>query len=154
MSKYSFWTHGTDVQIEYPERIKGNPQRAGWGTKIFQDSSFNWFHFAIPTPTELGDRAVLLSELYFDVKLGPENVRITDIHIREGAGNILKGVAPSDLGPGTKTSYKIGISRKKITKSVVLSLKVVFKRGTPTAWIIFECAGARFKKTRIGALAQ
>ena len=57
---YDYWTHGVAAEIEYPDRLtdhNGNapahPRRAGWGTQIFQKQGFNWFHFALPTPTRI-----------------------------------------------------------------------------------------------------
>ena len=39
MALYEFWTHGVNVQIEYPDNIVGmtgdecaEPRRSGWGT--------------------------------------------------------------------------------------------------------------------------
>jgi hypothetical protein len=55
---YEFWVHGVDVNIEYPSRVIGDAQRAGFGTVWEQnEGTDNWVHFAIPTPTEwFGDK--------------------------------------------------------------------------------------------------
>ena len=46
----AMWTHGTAVQIEYPERLQ-YVQRMAFHTRIVGTSNTsNWFHFPISTP--------------------------------------------------------------------------------------------------------
>ena len=65
---YEYWTHGVNVQIEYPDRLSGltegesaEPRRSGWGTLVRQqENTTNWFHFAIPTPVMIDNQKAFL----------------------------------------------------------------------------------------------
>lgn len=158
MPDYKCWTHGVNVQIEYPDRIRGergntraDPRRAGWGTKVYQEGrrpedpreDFNWFHFALPTPTEISDKDIKIQSVYFEANVGA-NAHIAEIHVREGAGNIIHGERPAALTSRIISYTCKNFKRRKITRPIVLSLKVVFWSGPPRGWVIFEGAGASF----------
>ena len=165
MPDYKYWVHGVNVQIEFPDRIRGgggnaraDPLRAGWGTKVFQEGTrpgaptedFNWFHFALPTPTEISDTDdIMIQSVFFAANIGP-NAHVVEIHVREGSGNIIHGEKPAGLTSKTLTYTCKNFRRHKIKRPIVLSLKVVFVAGPPRGWIIFEGAGASFKKPRPG----
>ena len=165
MPDHKFWTHGVDAQIEYPHKVtdqSGNrpahPQRAGWGTKVHQkglpitdrNEDFNWFHFAIPTPTEIDDhKPVMIQAAYLNARIGP-GAHLVEIHIREGAGNILHGEKPAGL-TNKQINRTINFSRRKIHAPIVISVRVVFTTGAgSTPWVILEGAGGTFKEPRPG----
>ena len=89
MAQYEFWTHGVNVQIEYPDRIVGitgnkhaEPRRSGWGTLIYQkENTTNWFHFAIPTPVIINNQEATLRFIRFRAEIN-ETARIDRIHFR------------------------------------------------------------------------
>ena len=51
MATTEYSLNGVNVQIEYPDRLIGQPRRAAWGTLVRQPrDTWNWFHLAPTTP--------------------------------------------------------------------------------------------------------
>jgi hypothetical protein len=47
---HAMWTHGTSMEIEFPDRVE-SVRRFGFFMRVVgAPNSENWFHFAIPTP--------------------------------------------------------------------------------------------------------
>ena len=89
MARYEFWTHGVNVQIEYPDKIvamtgdeRSEPRRSGWGTLVHQkEDTTNWFHFAIPTPAIINNQEATLRFIRLRAEIN-ETARIDTIHFR------------------------------------------------------------------------
>ncbi len=76
MGVYDLWTHGTSVQVEYPDRVK-YIRRAGWGTNIRQEhGSSNWYHFAIPTPTIINNDRTKYGKVWLKADTGNKDLKI------------------------------------------------------------------------------
>lgn len=52
MSLYTIWQSGVGVLIQDPENTK-KIGRCNWGIRVQQETGTNWFHFNIPTLTEI-----------------------------------------------------------------------------------------------------
>ncbi len=148
MSKYEFWTHGVDIQIEYLDRIVGEtgdersePRRSGWGTLVYQkENTTNWFHFAIPTPVKINNQESNLLFIRLRAEIN-ENARIDMIHFRHDNRiffsqevNITNGSADETFPiPGTI-----------IRRGLALCVHVSFLPGNVRGMVIFKSAGVAF----------
>ena len=75
MGVYDCWTHGSSVQVEYPDRLQ-LIVRYGFGTKIRQEhGTSNWFHFAIPTPTIINNANTKYDVAYLKARTGNPNIQ-------------------------------------------------------------------------------
>lgn len=84
---FKFWTHGVNVIPEYTKEYTGHDnglymRPTGFGTIIRQNiGTSNWFHFPIPSATELDDDAVDIYHAYLRGKINTHAV-IKRIDIR------------------------------------------------------------------------
>ena len=148
MAQYEFWTHGVNVQIEYPDRIVGmtgdrltEPRRSGWGTVVYQkENTTNWFHFAIPTPVMINNQEATLSFIRVRAEIN-ENARIDMIHFRHDNRIIL--------------SQKVNITNRSIDemfhspgtiirRGLALCIHISFLPGDTRGMVIFKGAGGAF----------
>jgi hypothetical protein len=148
MAQYEFWTHGVNVQIEYPDRIVGitgnehaEPRRSGWGTLICQkENTTNWFHFAIPTPVIINNQEATLKFIRFRAEIN-ETARIDRIHFRHDNRIIL-----SREFNITNCSVDETIQSPKtiIRRSLALCVHISFLPGDARGMVIFKGAGGGF----------
>jgi hypothetical protein len=148
MVQYEFWTHGVNVQIEYPDRIVGitgdefaEPRRSGWGTLVYQkENTTNWFHFAIPTPVIINKQEATLRFIRFRAEIN-EAARIDMIHFRHDNRIIL-----SREFNITNCSVDETIQSPKtvIRRSLALCVHISFLSGDARGMVIFKGAGGGF----------
>lgn len=148
MAQYEFWTHGVNVQIEYPGRIAGRteddvaePRRSGWGTLIYQkENTTNWFHFAIPTPVIINNQEATLRFIRLRAEIN-ETARIDMIHFRHDNRIILSREVNI-----TNCSVDETIQSPKtiIRRSLALCIHISFLSGDTRGMVIFKGAGGAF----------
>jgi hypothetical protein len=148
MAHYEFWTHGVNVQIEYPHRIAGRteeevaePRRSGWGTLVYQkENTTNWFHFAIPTPVIIDNKEATLRFIRFRAEIN-ETARIDMIHFRHDNRIILSREVNI-----TNRSVDETIQSPKtiIRRSLALCVHISFLSGNTRGMVIFKGAGGAF----------
>ena len=148
MAQYEFWTHGVNVQIEYPDRIAGRteeevgePRRSGWGTLVYQkENTTNWFHFAIPTPVIINNQEATLRFIRFRAEIN-ETARIDMIHFRHDNRIFLSREVNI-----TNRSVDETIQSPKtiIRRSLALCVHVSFLSGDSRGMVIFKGAGGAF----------
>jgi hypothetical protein len=86
---YRMWTHGNNLQVEYPDRIR-SLRRAGYHAQVFQAAGTdNWFHFPVPTPAVVaaGSTRADAIILRFRTPPGEPNVSATfieTVHVFDG----------------------------------------------------------------------
>lgn len=159
MSKFANWVHGTDVNIEYPDRVhdggpntrRGHPRRAGWGTVIRQPRGDNWFHFAIPTPTQIDadwhdvtPPMVEVEDAYLHATVN-EAARVDAVHAWVGNEQIWREDNISGL-ENEEIYKKWNITDRILLpfKGVGLSVHVSFSSGDELGSVTFHGAGAQF----------
>jgi hypothetical protein len=148
MAQYELWTHGVNVQIEYPDRIVASteadyagPRRSGWGTLVKQEkNTTNWFHFAIPTPVIIDNQEVALQFIRLRAEIN-ETARIDIIHFRHDNRIILSqdvnitNCSVDETFPSPKTIIRRGLA---------LCLHISFLPGDARGMVIFKGAGGAF----------
>ena len=148
MAQYEFWTHGVNVQIEYPDRIAGRteeeaaePRRSGWGTLVYQkENTTNWFHFAIPTPVIMNNQEANLRFIRLRAEIN-ETARIDMIHFRHDNRIILSREVNISNRSVDET---IQSPKTLIRRSLALCVHISFLSGDTRGMVIFKGAGGAF----------
>lgn len=150
MSRYNFFTHGTSVQVEYPQRVK-YIRRAGHYTQVRQAAdTWNWFHFAIPTSTVHDNDTMVHWDVYLKAWVN-ENARIANVHVWDGDRRVQnfggpkepKGTPPLPFVNQTVDWYG-DIPNQKVKHGLVVCVRVEFLTGTPVGEVRFMGAGGAF----------
>ncbi|CAB5090707.1 hypothetical protein D3OALGB2SA_1300 [Olavius algarvensis associated proteobacterium Delta 3] len=149
MTKYEMWTHGVDVQIEYPDRSVGisgdrraQPRRSGWGTLVYQmGGTTNWFHFGIPTPAIMANQQVFLDSIRLRAEIN-ENAQIDVVHIRHGNRKISTHEVNLTDGSTDETFYQV--PKQMLLQGIALCIHIRFIPGEKLGMVIFQGAGASF----------
>jgi hypothetical protein len=148
MARYEFWTHGVNVQIEYPDSIVGitgderaEPRRSGWGTLVYQkENTANWFHFAIPTPALINNQEVTLRFIRLRAEIN-ETARIDTIHFRHDNRVIFTKEVNITNCSVDETFQSSGAI---IRRGLALCVHISFLPGDTRGMVIFKGAGAGF----------
>lgn len=163
MGVYDFWTHGASVQVEYPDRIQ-YIRRCGDGTVIRQKhGTWNWFHFAIPTPTIINNARPKYDVAYLKARTGNRNIQgiqswPTEAFISEIGFLDMGKIAHEVLGTVANVYVNCGaepfginkkLPEKEPQNGLVMCVRVEFKPDPASKGavgeILFFGAGARFK---------
>ena len=98
--EWEFWVHGVNVQIEGPDVEGQRVLRKGIGTEVFhplrgwgvpeEDYYRRWFHFAVPTATDIDTDEVEHWDVYVVLRL-EAYARIHEVHVRAGEKLIVGG---------------------------------------------------------------
>ena len=149
MTNYEMWTHGVDVQIEYPDRIisigsdeRSDARRSGWGTLVFQmGDTTNWFHFGIPTPAILENQKVFLDSIRLRAEIN-KNAQIDVVHIRHD--NLKISTHEVNLTDCSVDETFHQVPKQLLQHSIALCVHVRFIPGEKQGMVIFQGAGALF----------
>ena len=148
MARYEFWTHGVNVQIEYPDNIVGitgderaEPRRSGWGTLVHQkENTTNWFHFSIPTPALINNKEATLRFIRLRAEIN-ETARIDTIHFRHDNRVIFTKEVNITNCSVDETFQSSGTV---IRRGLALCVHVSFLPGDTRGMVIFKGAGGGF----------
>src|SRR5512137_2431490 len=84
---YHFWIHGVNVQVEDMEASGLHIVRKGTGAHIRQSrGTSNWFHLAIPTPTQMEGHTYLHFDAWLRMSIN-NDATITKVHVREAGSD-------------------------------------------------------------------
>lgn len=159
MANWTFWTHGSSVAVEYPDRIH-SIRPMGMGVLVEQagqagnrDSWLNWFHFAIPTPTEIdGDSRIELRSAYLRVKLIERQTFVREMAVWAGDAQIMAGPTMEEERGEHAYYHEILLPHVRPTGDggvpggVVVCALVDFSPGAPVGKIHLIGAGITFYK--------
>lgn len=161
VDRSTFWCHGVDAQVqftqEYPstsfagEHDAGTPVaivRNSEGTTIRQNGNghggltSNWFHFSIPSATQLVDRGVKVDHASLRCDLNGQ-ATIVAVHVYMGGGSRKQRLyAGDDLSLSARcVEESFPIDDVICTEPLVMCVKVLFEDGGE---ITFAGAGAQF----------
>jgi len=123
------WVHGTDINIEYPERLEAI-RRAGFYTHLYgKPNTRNWFHFAIPTPVIVNKKRLKIVCAILRFRTFSSNAIVKHIHIYDGYSKI---ASHNDINlTGNNWFAKYGVAHKpRIYWGLGISIGVEFKEGS------------------------
>lgn len=145
---FMLWTSGCAVIVQDEDKPGLRAKRSGWGVKIEQDAGTdNWFNFAIPTGTMLGNETVDLHHAELLVNIN-NDARISQITIRQANHNgseLMFDTGEVNLSaidgntPRARQLLEV-VPNKRITGALVLSVHGHFDH--PGGKIYFRAAGA------------
>jgi hypothetical protein len=155
---YAMWTHGTSVQIEYPD-IVWKIERRGSSARIIQPRPpagplpvrppgtpppplTNWFHFAIPTPVIVADKRAKLHSVILKFVTSQEKVFVSNVHIFDGPNRIAAYDQVRLHGDHGFERFEVRAT-PEVQWGVGISIAVSFVEGSES-WIEFMTAGADF----------
>jgi peptidoglycan hydrolase-like protein with peptidoglycan-binding domain len=142
---HAMWTHGTSVQVEYPDRIEFI-QRMGFFTRIVgKPNSNNWFHFAIPSPVIVDNKRLKVGPVILRFRTLAAQAYVRDVHVWDGSGLLAlhNGVNLS----GDHFFEPFGIPHcPPALWGLNISIGMEFRPGTPTNRTVdFIAAGCDFR---------
>jgi hypothetical protein len=139
------WIHGTSVQVELPNQLESS-QRFGFFTRVVGNTNtFNWFHFAIPTPVIVNDDRKVVGPVILRFVTGGTNALVQHVHIYDGSSII---AAHNDINlSGSQLFVKLGVHHCPPTVfGLGISVGVRFGGGTATERRVdFISAGCDFR---------
>lgn len=149
---FKFWNHGVSVVPEYTEVYTGHNnglylRPAGWGTQVRQrGGTWNWFHIAIPSPTELDDDRSdhFYAWLRADIN---NNAVIKEVNIHEATSGTSSPRIYSSGSinyTGRAETFNFNVPNGRCTGPLVMSIRVQF--DTNNGQVIFRGAGALFEE--------
>lgn len=85
---HASWIHGHSMQIEHPDQIT-SIWRAGFYIRIIGNSgTYNWFHFAIPTPVIVNDRRLKVGSVMLCFRTLSGDASVNNVHVYDAEQKI------------------------------------------------------------------
>lgn len=142
--KNKFWMHGVNTIVRWPDRV-AQLEQSSWGTKIKQNSSYNWFLIAIPTPTGLDDHEIMHVDAFLRGHVN-RFATVDQVHIWRGGETRGKKFPFNNLSlRETDLNEIYNLPDERCQDPLVMCIKVLFDNEGE---IIIEGAGARFDERR------
>jgi len=134
------WTHGTAMQIEYPEQV--STKRAGWGITVEGlPGQTNLFHFPIPTPVIIPCEPFPPSSMRLKVdsvmiQYGTSNyARIKHIYVNDGHNQIAAhknlNLTANNIGADTVWNRFDVLTKPEVHLGIDIVIWVEFLAGEP-----------------------
>jgi hypothetical protein len=113
MLKIAMWAHGTTARVEAPERLTATEMMGDGATFHGQIGTYNWFHFAVPTPVVLDDRQQAIGRFF--VMYETQGGYIRWVHLWDGVNKIVEFDGPGL--PPLPTGYLDADQREEWNKT-------------------------------------
>ena len=123
------WVHGTDINIEYPERLDAI-RRAGFYTHLYgKENTMNWFHFAVPSPVIVDGTRLRIARAMLRCRTHSKRAIIKHVHLYDGFTKI---ASHNDVNlTGDQWFAKFGVAHKPAIRwGLGISVGVEFKSGS------------------------
>jgi len=139
------WIHGTSVQVEFPDQLE-SIRRFGFFTRVVGNANtFNWFHFAIPTPVIVNDDRKVVGPVILRFITGGTNAVVQHVDVWDADSRI---AAHHDINlSGSQLFVKLGVPHcPPAVFGLGISVGVRFGGGTATERRVdFISAGCDFR---------
>lgn len=139
----SLWTHGSSMQIEYPERLTLLRRTAEYTEVQGEPGSSNWFHFAVPTPVLAADSNLYLGSVFIRFKTESTQSFIKEVLLYDGEINIAS-FNDLELNCAEFRTDRFDPPLTQLNFGLGVSLKVVFGSDEAALQMKFSSAGANF----------
>lgn len=160
---HTIWVHGHQVQVQNPEYF--SIERLGFNTRIGKakviDATY-WFHFAIPTPVQVGAEPLGIKSVTIRFRTsGPDcqTVRVVSVHVYDAEVRIGQ-FDNLDLKPHEWQNATLEFSLPKhldFGLGVSVGVEFVGERSFGTldqGYIEFSSAGGSFMDPRLVLVKQ
>lgn len=154
MARFEFWVHGLNLQFHWyntenmPAGKSRNLQiaRRGPYTTVTQEpGTDNYFGFAIPTPSIIDDRPMILGGLAWIEATIDKNAVIDQVDIWDGDELVVTLKNHTWFGGGRQRINLTGIPEKRIKTGIAIFIHVSFLAGIRSS-VDFHSVGIRFDK--------
>jgi serine protease AprX len=137
---HASWIHGHAARVERPEDLELQRLFGFYSQFVGKPNSFNWFHFAIPTPVIVSGRRLRLDSIMTQSHSGPQAV-ITSIHIWDSNTNLRRydGLSLS----GSHWFQRFDVLNDHVRFGIGVSIGVRFGTGSANdrQLILGSCGG-------------
>lgn len=100
---HAMWTHGHSMTIEYPDRVSMLERRGYYIRVRGNQFSWNWFHFAIPTPVIVDNSRLRVGSILLRFRTGG-GTSLKAVHVWDGENRILMD---DTVDPSTSEDFQI-----------------------------------------------
>ncbi|NEP85950.1 MAG: S8/S53 family peptidase [Okeania sp. SIO2C2] len=138
---HASWTHGTSVEVEYPERLKSF-RKLGFYTLVEgKPGTTNWFHYAIPTPVIVNGKRLKLESVMVRF-LTQADATVTNVHIYDDNRKIeaFNGLSLT----GNHWFERFDVLNLLVRYGIGVSLGVKFGTKSSGHYLAFLSAGGDF----------
>lgn len=138
---HAMWAHGSSVQEEFPDRLTQTRRLGFYSLFDGKPGTWNWFHYAIPTPVIVSDRRLRLESVMLQFSAYPD-VWVTNVHIYDGYRKIesFDNLAIT----GTHLFERFDTLNPLVRYGIGISIGVRFGTNNVTHRIRFISAGGDF----------
>ncbi len=142
---YASWTHGVDLQVEYPDRLEWLYRR-GFGTQLSgKPGTTNWLHFPISTPVIVDGVRYNLDSVMLRFTTGSVASIVRHVHVYDGSKRIATYNNVNKTGAHWFERFNIP-GKPDIFWGVEISLGVEFLPVNQSRQMWFISAGGDFVK--------
>jgi Matrixin/Putative peptidoglycan binding domain len=139
------WIHGTSVQVEFPDQLESIRRFGFFSRVVGRRDTFNWFHFAIPTPVIVDNDRKVVGPVILRFITGGTNAVVQHVDVWDGHMRI---AAHHDINlSGDQLFVKLGVPHcPPALFGLGISVGVRFGGGTATQRRVdFISAGCDFR---------
>ena len=140
---HASWVHGNSVEEEYPERLLLARPMGPYGMFYGKRASFNWFHYAIPTPVIVNARRLRLDSVMLVFLTSPDTW-VTNVHIWDGNSRIQ--AYDGLMMTGAHWFERFDILNRYVRLGIGVSVGVKFGGENRDHHVAFVSAGGDFIK--------
>ncbi|MGH9765904.1 MAG: DUF6623 family protein, partial [Blastocatellia bacterium] len=140
---HASWIHGCAIDVEFPERLTSMRRMGFYSLCEGQPNSFNWFHFAIPTPVIVDGRRLRLDSVMLIFHTDAD-VAVTNVHVWDGDSRLqaYDGLSLSGAHP----FERFDVLDRSVRWGICVSVGVRFVGASQPHRIAFVSAGGDFIK--------
>lgn len=81
---HAMWTHGTSMEVEFPDRLESQRRLGFFMRVVGEANSENWFHFAVPTPVIVSNDRKTIGPVILRFVTGGTSAVVRDVHVYDG----------------------------------------------------------------------
>lgn len=138
---HACWTHGHSAHAELPEALDEQRYYGFYSLFRGKPDTYNWFHFAVPTPVIVDNRRLALDSVMLLFWTDP-SVSVHAVHVWD-ANNLLKRYDGLNL-TGSHWFERFDVLNNRVAFGIGVSVGVRFNAGHDPRRIIFGSCGGDF----------
>lgn len=144
MAVGTVWTHGHNIEVEFPERLETLQRLSTYARAKGNANTVNWFHFAIPTMSDVQGAEIKLGSVFLRMRCGSLDAFVDSVYIYDGEERIAE-FEDLHLNPQVFDTLRLDPpDLLKLTAGLGVSVRVVFGEEDMSHIIEFSSVGAVF----------
>lgn len=147
------WIHGHSVEVEFPERLESLQRLSSFSRAKGSPNTINWFHFAVPTASDLQGLKVKLGSVLLRIRSGSPDAFVDAVYVYDGEERIAQ-FEDLRLNPQAFETIRLDPPNlPDITAGLGVSLRVVFGEEDMSHTMEFSSVGIVFTSGKMGSKA-